>query len=160
MRHSLALILAGFGAACAGGSAPAPAPAPAPVQQPASQAPATTTVMQQAAAASSTAPAARDIDPSGNYNVSLTYGGNPLNIYLQMWKKTDGTGYGGSISAEGVPTISLNTVTVRGNAVNATLSSPDGSAITMDFTISGNDLTGSWKSNSGDGSQMSGKRAP
>lgn len=157
MRTGLTLIAAGVTAACAGGSgsgaAPAPAPAPAPP-------PAQTQVMQQAATAAASPAAVKDIDPSGNFTVSLTYGGQPLSIYLQMWKRTDGTGYAGSISAEGVPTIALNTLVVKGNAVTATLSSPDGSAITMDFTISGNDLSGSWKSNSGDGSQMSGKRAP
>jgi hypothetical protein len=116
--------------------------------------------MQQAATASAAPAAVKDIDPSGNFNVALSYGGQPLNIYLQMWKRTDGSGYSGSISAEGVPTITLNAVTVKGSAVTATLSAPDGAAITMDFTISGNDLSGSWKSNTGDGSQMTGKRAP
>jgi hypothetical protein len=157
MRVALTLGIAAFTAACAGGTgsgaAPAPSPAPAPP-------PAATQVMQQAATASAAPAAARDIDPSGNFNVALSYGGQPLNIYLQMWKRTDGSGYSGSISAEGVPTIALNGVTVKGNAVTATLSAPDGAAITMDFTITGNDLSGSWKSNAGDGSQMTGKRAP
>jgi hypothetical protein len=157
MRSSFILALSTFVAACAGGSGGGAAPAPAPAPTPSPQ---QTQVMQQAAAAAAAPAAVKDIDPSGNFTVSLSYGGQPLSIYLQMWKRSEGAGYAGSISAEGIPTIALNSIVVRGSAVTATLSAPDGAAITMDFTISGNDLSGSWKSNSGDGSQMSGKRAP
>jgi hypothetical protein len=149
--------------ACAGGSvgtppASTPAPAPAPTtRQPAAPAPAATTVMQQAAQAEPPKP--RDIDPSGSYGVSLTYGGQPIDITLQLWKNEDGS-LGGSVAAEGIPTIPLNSVAVSGKKVTATLTSPDGAAVSMEFTIDGVDLSGSWRSSAGDGSTMSGKKIP
>ena len=166
MRHLILLGLAAILSACAGGSggttqrpAPSAAPAAAPAAaQPTATAPAAQQVMRQAATAEPTKP--KDIDPTGNYNVGLTYGGQALTIYLQLWKKEDGSGYTGSISAEQVPTIPLSNVVVSGKRVTGNLQSPDGSAITMEFTIDGDTLTGAWRSNAGDGSNMSGKRAP
>jgi hypothetical protein len=120
--------------------------------------------MQQAAAASATAgePARpRDIDPSGNYNVALTYGGAPISLYVELWKKEDGSGYAGQIKAEQVPTpLPLLNIAVAGKKVTANLNSPDGSAITLEFEIDGDNVSGSWRSNSGDGSAIRGKRAP
>ena len=166
MRQVILLGLATISAACAGGStgtsqspAPAAAPVAAPVSpQPAPATPAIQQVMRQAAAAEPAKP--KDIDLTGNYNVGLTYGGQALSIYLQLWKKEDGSGYTGSISAEQVPTIPLANVAVSGKKVTANLQSPDGSAITMEFTIDGDAVDGSWRSNSGDGSNITGKRAP
>jgi hypothetical protein len=155
MRSILILGLATLSAACAGGGGgTSQAPAPAPASSPAAQ-----EVMRQAATAP--APAVKDIDPSGNYNVGLTYGGQALTTYLQIWKKEDGTGYAGRITAEGVPTpLPLMNIVVAGKKVTAALNAPDGAAITMEFTIDGDDLSGSWRSNTGDGSGMQGKRAP
>ena len=160
MRSSLTLATLALTAACAGSSGPGPAAAPPPQAAP-TPAPAPTAAAPRQAAATAAAPtAAKDIDPTGNYNVSLTYGGMPLTLYLQLWKKEDGTGFTGGISAEQVPNIPLNSVAVSGKKVTATLSSPDGSAISMEFTIDGEALSGSWRSSGGDGSQMSGRRAP
>jgi hypothetical protein len=157
MRSIFILGMAAATAACSGGGG-GTTQAPAPASSPAST-PATREVMQQAAAAE--APKPKDIDPSGNYNVGLTYGGQPLNIYLQMWKKEDGSGFAGQISAEAVPTpIPLINIVVAGKKVTGSLNSPDGSAITMEFTIEGDNVSGAWRSNTGDGSPMLGKRAP
>ena len=114
--------------------------------------------MQQAAKAEPPKPKA--FDPSGMYTVSITYGGNPLVLTLQLGKQPDGS-FGGAIVVDQVPQpIPLNTVAVTGKRVVATLSSPDGSEVTMDFTIEGNDLTGTYRASSGDGSAIVGKKIP
>lgn len=143
--------------ACAGGSAgPGPAAAPTPAAAPAAAAAAT--VMKQAAQAEPPKPKA--FDPSGMYSVSITYGGMPLVLTLQLGKQADGS-FGGAIVVDQVPQpIPLNTVAVTGKRVVATLSSPDGSEVTMDFTIEGNDLTGTYRASSGDGSPIAGKKIP
>ena len=158
MRSPLVAVAAGMLAtACAAGSTgPGPAPAPA-----------ASTVMQQATKVVPPAPVVpaeppkpKDIDPTGTYAVSLTYGGQPLTVTLQMGKRADGT-YGGAISVDQVPDpIPLTTVSVSGNRVLAGLNSPDGSAVTLEFTIAGDDLSGSYRASSGDGSPISGKRIP
>lgn len=160
MRSSIFVSTAALLAACAGGStgpAPASVPAPAPPQQAQAPAPAAATVMRQAAEAEPPKP--KDIDPSGTYGVSLTYGGQPISITLQMWKNENGA-LGGSVTAEGIPAIPLNTLTVSGKKVTATLTSPDGAGVSMEFTIEGEDLSGSWRSSAGDGSAISGKKIP
>ena len=174
MRSSLVTIATGvLFTACAGGSAgsgpaaaPAPAPAPAPTPAAAPKtastspavAPAAATVMKQAAQAEPPKP--KDVDPSGMFAVSLTYGGAPLTLTLQIAKRSDGT-FGGAIVVDQAPQpIPLNTVAVSGKRVQATLSSPDGSEVTMDFTIEGDDLSGTWRASSGDGSPISGRKIP
>lgn len=91
--------------------------------------------------------------------MSLAYGGQPLEVTLEIGKGTDGT-LGGSIYADQVPAIALNSVSVTGKRVQATLTSPDGSAVTLDFTVDGADLKGSWRSSNGDGSPLSGRKLP
>lgn len=150
MRSLLLAATTTLTAACAGGSAAGTAPAPAP-------APAATTVMQQAAQAEPPKP--RDIDPTGSYGVQLTYGGMPINLTLYLAKRDDGS-WGGSITADQVPTIPLANVTLSGKTVTASLTSPDGAGVTMEFTIEGADLTGSWRGTNGDGSAMTGKKLP
>ena len=114
--------------------------------------------MQQAAQAEPPKPKA--IDPSGLYYVSLTYGGMPLSVALQITKRSDGA-YSGAISVDQVPQpIPLNTIEVNGKRVVATLSSPDGATVTLDFTVEGVDLTGTYRASNGDGSPLSGKKQP
>lgn len=140
-------VLTAMIAACAGGSAgPAPATAPAP---------AATIVMQQAAKAE--APQPKEIDLTGDYVVSIAYGGQPIDLTLSLGKKDDGT-MGGSIYVEQAGTIPFGDMTVDGKRVKASLTSPDGSAVTMDFTIEGAELTGTWSSSNGDGSAMRGRK--
>jgi len=142
--------------ACAGGtSSPPPGSSPAPAPAPA---PAAATVMKQAAQVE--APKPKPFDPTGIYSVSLTYGGMPLVLTLQLAKRTDGS-FAGAITVDQVPQpIPLNTVDVKDNAVIATLSAPDGASVTMKFTISGDDLAGSYSTSTGDGSAISGKKLP
>ena len=154
MRRSVAATLTVFTAACAGGSGSSTGGAPAPAQ-----APVAATVLQQAASASAQVPATpKDIDPSGTYGVSLVYQGQPITVTL-YFGKAEGGGWAGSMSAEGIPTIPLSDVTVKGKTVTASMVSPDGAAVAMGFTIDGADLSGSWKSAT-DGSAMTGKKLP
>lgn len=148
MRSLMIAATASLTAACAGGSAAGPAPAPAP---------AATTVMQQAAQAEPPKP--RDIDPTGSYAVNLTYGGMPISVTLWMGKADTGA-WTGSITADGVPTITLGDITLSGKKVTATMTSPDGVGVTLEFMIEGADLTGSWRGSNGDGSPMTGKKLP
>jgi hypothetical protein len=150
MRPLLIAAAASLTAACAGGSAGGTVPAPAP-------APAATTVMQQAAQAEPPKP--RDIDPTGTYGVQLTYGGMPISVTLYLAKRDDGT-WGGSITADQVPAMQLSNITLTGKKLSASMTSPDGAAVTMEFTIDGVDLTGSWRGANGDGSPMVGKKTP
>ena len=164
MRISLTALAAGaLVSACAGGSAgPAPAAAPAPVAAPAPAArQAAPTPTPAPAPAPAAAPAAaKAFDPSGAYSVSITYGGMPLVITINLGKRADGS-YGGAITVDQVPDpIPLTSVTVTANRVQATLNSPDGATVSMDFTITGADLTGAYKSSNGDGSAMAGKKLP
>lgn len=121
--------------------------------------------MQQAAQAAQTAqaepPKPKSMDPTGVYYVSLSYGGMPLAVTLQITKRTDAAGYGGAISVDQVPQpIPLNTIEVAGKRVVATLSTPDGATVTLDLTIEGLDVSGSYKSSTGDGSPVTGKKVP
>jgi len=114
--------------------------------------------MQQAAQAEPPKP--KVVDLSGRYAVSLTYGGTPLGVVIQIGKREDGT-YAGMVTADQTEQpIPLTTITVTGKRVQATLTSPDGAAVTMDFTIDGEDVTGKWAASNGDGSTMSGKKIP
>ncbi|HVZ50001.1 MAG TPA: hypothetical protein VG916_14535, partial [Gemmatimonadaceae bacterium] len=103
------------------------------------------------------APAAAAADLAGDYGVSIAYGGQPLEITLSLARKDDGT-MAGSIYVEQAGTIPFNTVNVDGKHVTASLSSPDGANVTMDFTIDAGTLTGNWSSSAGDGSAMRGKK--
>jgi hypothetical protein len=115
--------------------------------------------MQQAAQAAAPEPVKpKDIDPTGTYSVSLAYQGQPITVTLYLGKSETG-GWTGSMSAEGIPTIPLSGVAVAGKKVTAAMMSPDGAAVSMEFTIDGVDLAGSWKSAT-DGSQMAGKKLP
>lgn len=160
MRTTFLALLTLSAAACAGGPAPAGSPAP---EQP-QPAPAATTVMRRAAEATPPVPppqppAPVEEDIGGSYGVSLSYGGQALDVTLQLGKRDDGT-WGGSIYVDQAGTIPFNAVTVKGNVVQASLNSPDGSQVTMEFRIENGELTGAWRSSSGDGSQLRGRKLP
>ena len=138
-------------AACAGGSAgsnPGAAPTPAA---------ATATVMRQAA--QTEAPKPRDVDPVGSYTVSLLFGGQAVDVTLEIVKRPDGQ-LGGAVYADQTPPIPLVSVTVSGQRVQASLTTPDGSGAMLDFTLDGDELAGTWSAASGDGSKISGRKLP
>ena len=149
MKLPLLIIVTATGVGCAGGSSgstPGSAPAPA-----------AATVMRQAAQAEPPKP--KDIDPTGSYGVSLVYGGQPLAITLELAKRSDGT-LGGTIYVEQTPPLPLSSVTVSGNRVQVGLTDPSGVQVTLDFTVEGAELKGTWASASGDGSPIVGRRIP
>ena len=156
MRRLPLTMVAGLTAACAGGSATgAPAPAPEPAPAPA---PAATTVRRQAAQTAQTETTRpRETDPTGEYAVGLTYQGQAITVTLQLAK--DGSGaWTGRILPDQVPPIPLYDVRRTGDTFTASLTSPDGAAVALEFTITGDDVNGQFKSASGDGSPMTGKR--
>ncbi len=105
-------------------------------------------------------PKPKEVDPSGAYGISFTYGGAGLNATIEFGKRADGS-FGGTLTVDQMPQpIPLNTVTVTGKRVQATLSPPDGSEVTLDLVIEGDDVSGSWKASSGDGSPVFGKKIP
>lgn len=159
MRPTLLALMTMTAAACAGSSA-GPAPAGSPVPEPPRPAPAATTVMRRAAEATPPKPAiATEEDLGGSYGVSLSYGGQPLDLTLQLGKRPDGT-WGGSVYVEQAGTIPFRAVMVDGNAVQASLNSPDGAQVSMEFRIEKSDLSGAWTSSNGDGSPLRGRRLP
>lgn len=155
MQRSTTAALALFTAACAGGSGSSAGGAPAPAQ-----APATTTVMQQAAqAAQAPTPVPetpKDIDPTGAYSITLAYQGQAIALTLAIGK-AEGGGWAGTLTTEGIPAIQLSGVTVKGKTVKAAGVSPDGAVSELEITITGDDVTGSWKSAT-EGSPITGKK--
>lgn len=163
MRRLAFTVVAGLTAACAGGGAtsapaPTPAPAPAPAPAPTAAAPAATTVMRQAAQTAQTETARpRAADPTGEYAVSLAYQGQSVTVTFQLAKDANG-GWTGRILADQVPPIALYDVRRTGDTFTASATAPDGSALALEFTVTGDDMSGQYKSASGDGSTLTGKR--
>jgi len=108
------------------------------------------------------APAASDstksIDPVGTYTLYITAQGNAMTTTTRIEKKADGT-YGGTLTADGIPPLAVNWVTVTGKNVKMGVTAPDGGEAIMDLVVTGDDITGSW-SMSGDGSKLTGKKSP
>ncbi|MDQ8164764.1 MAG: hypothetical protein P3A28_03275 [Gemmatimonadota bacterium] len=151
MQRSITAALALFTTACAGGSASAGGgPAPA-------QAAAAAAVMQQAArAVAPVSETPRDIDPTGSYSITLAYQGQAIALTLAIGK-VEGGDWTGTLTTEGIPTIRLSGVTVKGKTVKASGASPDGAASEIEITINGDDVVGSWKSAT-EGSPVTGKK--
>lgn len=112
--------------------------------------------MEQAARAAA-APVPQEVDLTGDYGVSTTYGGQAMNLTLSLVTHDDGA-VGGSIYIEEAGTIPFTSVTVTGTSVKAVLTSPDGAAVSMVFTIEAGVLTGSWSSSAGDGGALHGRK--
>lgn len=152
MQRSIAAALALFTTACAGGSGSSAGGAPAPAQ-----APAAATVMQQAARAVAPVPETpKDIDPTGSYSITLAYQGQAIVLTLVLGK-VEGGDWTGTLTTEGIPTIRLSGVTVKGKTVKASGVSPDGAVSEIEVTINGDDVVGSWKSAT-EGSPVTGKK--
>ncbi len=100
----------------------------------------------------------KDVDPVGTYTLYITAQGNAMTTTTRIDKKADGT-YGGTLTADGIPPLPVNWVTVTGKSVKMGITSPDGGEAIMDLVVSGEDITGSWSMN-GDGSRLTGKKSP
>ncbi len=100
----------------------------------------------------------KDVDPAGTYTTYLTAQGNAMTTVTKIEKRADGT-YGGTITGEGIPPLPVNSVTVKGNTIKVSLSTPDGSEGIIEMVMKGNDFTGKW-SMAGDGSSVTGYKAP
>ncbi|MBM4194399.1 MAG: hypothetical protein FJ202_08490 [Gemmatimonadetes bacterium] len=104
-------------------------------------------------------PAPASAQVAGRYSVDVSYGGQALNVLMSLFKREDGT-YGGSVLADQPPEIPLANLKVEGAKVTATMPTPDGVTVTMEFTVTGDELTGTWKGSNGDGSTIKGRRIP
>lgn len=93
----------------------------------------------------------------GDYGVAIAYGGQPMEFVLSMVRDEQGK-VGGSIYIDQFGTIAFNSVVVEGKHVTASLGSPDGSTVSMDFTVDAGELAGSWRSSNGDGSAIRGRK--
>jgi hypothetical protein len=109
-------------------------------------------------AAAATTDTTKDVDPVGTYTTYITAQGNSLTTTTRIDKNADGT-YGGTVTAEGIPPLPVNSVTVAGNKIRVSITAPDGSEAVISMVLTGDDITGSW-SMSGDGSSLTGKKSP
>jgi hypothetical protein len=100
----------------------------------------------------------KDVDPVGTYTTYITAGGNSMTTTTRIDKKADGT-YTGTVTADGIPVLPVNTVTVTGNKIHLSITGPDGGEAIIDMVLVGDDITGSW-SMAGDGSRLTGKKSP
>ena len=67
----------------------------------------------------------KDIDPVGTYTTYITAQGNSMTTTTRIDKK-DGGGYTGTVTADGIPPLPVNSVTVSGNKVKLSITAPDG----------------------------------
>lgn len=100
----------------------------------------------------------KDVDPVGTYTTYITAGGNAMTTTTRIDKKPDG-GYTGTVTADGIPPLPVNSVTVSGNKIHLSITGPDGGEAIIDMVLVGDDITGSW-SMAGDGSRLTGKKSP
>ena len=101
--------------------------------------------------------ASGDVNPVGTYSLQITAQGNPMVIRAVVEKHEDGT-FGGTVTGESFPPLTIKSVVVAARNVKLTVVSPDGSDAMVDITIDeNNDVTGQW-SMAGDGSAVTGKK--
>jgi hypothetical protein len=102
----------------------------------------------------------QDVDPTGTWDLMFSTQQGP--IAAQMIVSKQGTAYAGSISSElGQAPIEA---AVKGNAVTVgfTMTTADGSSlgVTMNATVTGDDIKGTYDAGTSGGGEFTGKRAP
>jgi hypothetical protein len=120
--------------------------------------PTNTAAAQGSSEKPATAPAAKDIDPVGSYQLSNLVQGNPITSSVTITKKTDGT-LGGTLSTEAYGVFEFTSVKVSGKTISIAFAAPDGSGVSMTLTLEGDQVTGEWSMGS-DGSKVTGKKLP
>lgn len=104
------------------------------------------------------APAVKDVDPVGSYQLSIAVQGSAMGAVAKIEKAADGT-LGGTVSTDAYGSFAINSVKVSGKAVTLSITTSDGSPVTISLTIDGDQVTGEW-SMSNDGSKVTGKKLP
>lgn len=128
MRRQSFIISATVLALTACAHSPQAAPRPA---TPTPAAPAPTPSVTPAAA----------VDPVGVYDFSAMNEGQEVTGTITI---TGSAGsYGGTVTASGMSDATIRSVTVRGSTITVTADTSDGEAV-LEFTLTGQDLSGRW----------------
>jgi hypothetical protein len=99
-----------------------------------------------------------NVDPVGTYAIDLPMQGNTLALTTKIEKKADGT-YGGTVNAEGIPELPINSVKVTGKSIRVSIAVPDGSEAVMTLVLDGNQVSGE-VTQSGQSTGVTGKKLP
>jgi len=139
MRLRFAPLAAALLAACA--QSPQAAPGPAPSPAPAVSAPAPT-------------PAPAPASAAGLYDFTTVVQGDQVTGTITI--VAEGDRYSGTIATSATPEIPISSVTMEGQVINVTATSPDGEVV-MQLTMQGQEFTGTW-SYAGQSGTMTGRK--
>jgi hypothetical protein len=148
MRHLAAPLLAALVAACA--QSPQAAPAPAPTPSPSAGAPTT----PAPAPAPAPTPAPAPASAAGLYDFTTVVQGDQVTGTITI--VAEGDRYSGTIATSATPEIPISSVTMEGQVINVTATSPDGEVV-MQLTMQGQEFTGTW-SYAGQSGTMTGRK--
>lgn len=102
------------------------------------------------------APAAeKDVNPVGSYELSVVVQGQMIGSFVKIEKK-DST-FTGTVSTEAYGTFTIAALKVSGKTITLSIYAADGSPVTINMTLEGDQVTGDW-SMAGDGSRLTGKK--
>lgn len=82
-----------------------------------------------------------EVDPVGAFDFTTTVEGTPVTGTITITR--NGSEYGGSVSTNVTESMPISTVTVEGQSMQVTGSTPDG-PVTISMTFTGETFTGSW----------------
>ena len=103
-------------------------------------------------------PTTTEIDPVGTYDLTIVVQGTAMGSTVKIEKKADAT-LGGSVATQAYGTFPIEAVKVSGRTMTISLSSQDGSPISISLPLEGDQVTGEW-SMANDGSKITGKKLP
>jgi hypothetical protein len=96
------------------------------------------------------------LDPTGNYNLNITFGGQAVPVALEMWKESGV--WKGSAGNSQLGFANISAVVVEGRDVKITLVAENGPTFNMRINVKPDStVTGTWEGN-GDGSPITGKK--
>ncbi len=158
MHKAVLMLYAAALAACSsaspaarGPSTPAPVAAPTPVAAPVPTPPPAPAVP---------APQPRDtasaVNPEGNYELQIAFGGAPLAVTMELYKENGA--WRGSVGNPNLGGADVTGLTQDGRKIRVTFVAQTGDPVTINFELKADDtVTGTW-SGLGDGSQVTGRR--
>ena len=147
MRHLVAPLLAALVAACA--QSPQAAPAPTPTPSPSAGAP-----TPAPAPTPTPAPTPAPTSAAGLYDFTTVVQGDQVTGTITI--VADGDRYSGTIATSATPEIPICSVTMEGQVITVTATSPDGEVV-MQLTMQGQEFTGTW-SYAGQSGTMTGRK--
>ena len=147
MRHLAAPLLAALVAACAQSPQAAPAPTPTPSPSAGAPTPAPTPTPTPA-------PTPTPTSAAGLYDFTTVVQGDQVTGTITI--VADGDRYSGTIATSATPEIPISSVTMEGQVITVTATSPDGEVV-MQLTMQGQEFTGTW-SYAGQSGTMTGRK--